>query len=119
MGSLCVPCAPRSTHAAWTFAVHAPTACRWVLHSVLPLCPCPQTAKALAAAVIPNEYGIHPPGKLRIGSMICSQLLGKLLADLASMREESVQTAGLQHADNSMQVGGAVPGEERGGRQPG
>jgi inositol hexakisphosphate/diphosphoinositol-pentakisphosphate kinase len=54
--------------------------------------------------VIPNEYGIHPAGKLRIGSMICSQLLGKLLADLASMREESVQTAGLQHSDSSMQV---------------
>ena len=32
-----------------------------------------------------------------------SQLLGKLLADLASMREESVQTAGLQHADSSAQ----------------
>ena len=63
-----------------------------------------QTARALAAAVIPNEYGIHPAGKLRIGSMICSQLLGKLLADLASMREESVQTAGLQHADNSLLV---------------
>jgi hypothetical protein len=66
-----------------------------------------QTARALAAAVIPNEYGIHPAGKLRIGSMICSQLLGKLLADLASMREESVQTAGLQHADNSLLVRGA------------
>lgn len=63
-----------------------------------------KTARALAAAVIPNEYGIHPAGKLRIGSMICSQLLGKLLADLASMREESMQTAGLQHADNSLQV---------------
>ncbi|KAL4445780.1 hypothetical protein ABPG77_008979 [Micractinium sp. CCAP 211/92] len=72
-------------------------------HLGLDLRPVYKTAKALAAAVIPNEYGIHPPGKLRIGSMICSQLLGKLLADLASMREESVQTAGLQHADNSMQ----------------
>ncbi len=50
----------------------------------------------LADAVIPNEYGIDPRGKLRIGSMICSQLLGKLLADLASMREESMATAGLQ-----------------------
>lgn len=36
-----------------------------------------QTAKALAAAVIPNEYGIHPAGKLRIGSMICSQVGGR------------------------------------------
>ncbi|KAI3438574.1 hypothetical protein D9Q98_001000 [Chlorella vulgaris] len=69
----------------------------------LELRPVYATARALAAAVIPNEYGIHPAGKLRIGSMICSQLLGKLLADLASMREESVQTAGLQHSDSSMQ----------------
>ncbi|EFN57696.1 hypothetical protein CHLNCDRAFT_57228 [Chlorella variabilis] len=69
----------------------------------LDLRPVYSTARALAAAVIPNEYGIHPAGKLRIGSMICSQLLGKLLADLASMREESMQTAGLQHADNSLQ----------------
>jgi hypothetical protein len=73
---------------------------------MLAVCAGPQTARALAAAVIPNEYGISPGGKLRIGSMICSQLLGKLLADLASMREESVQTAGLLHADNSAQVGG-------------
>ena len=30
--------------------------------------------------------------------------MGKLLADLASMREESVQTAGLHHADGSSQA---------------
>jgi hypothetical protein len=57
-------------------------------------------AKILAAAVIPNEYGIQPIGKLRIGSTICAQLLGKLLADLASMREESIATAGLKHVDD-------------------
>jgi len=55
-----------------------------------------EIAKVLAAAVIPNEYGIQPVGKLRIGSTICAQLLGKLLADLASMREESMATAGVQ-----------------------
>ena len=54
---------------------------------------CPQTAKELANAVIPNEYGIDPAGKLRIGSKICSSLLGKILADLANMREESLATA--------------------------
>jgi inositol hexakisphosphate/diphosphoinositol-pentakisphosphate kinase len=32
--------------------------------------------------------------------MICAQLLGKLLADLASMREESIATAGLRHVDD-------------------
>lgn len=60
-----------------------------------------QVAKELAAAVIPNEYGIQPLGKLRIGSMICAQLLGKLLADLASMREESMATVGMQHSDEA------------------
>lgn len=57
-------------------------------------------AKELAAAVIPNEYGLQPLGKLRIGSTICANLLGKLLADLASMRDESMSTAGLQHYDD-------------------
>ena len=52
-----------------------------------------QTAKVLAEAVIPNEYGIDPSQKLRIGSKICNSLLGKLLADLANMREESLATA--------------------------
>ena len=52
-----------------------------------------QTAKVLAEAVIPNEYGIDPAQKLRIGSKICSALLGKLLADLANMRDESLATA--------------------------
>lgn len=52
-----------------------------------------QTAKVLAEAVIPNEYGIDPARKLRIGSKICNALLGKLLADLANMRDESLATA--------------------------
>ena len=53
----------------------------------------PQTAKVLAEAVIPNEYGINPEQKLRIGSKICNALLGKLLADLGNMRDESLATA--------------------------
>lgn len=60
-----------------------------------------ESAKELAAAVIPNEYGLQPLGKLRIGSTICANLLGKLLADLASMRDESMATAGLQHSDEA------------------
>ena len=52
-----------------------------------------QTAKQLAEAVIPNEYGIDPSQKLRIGSKICNALLGKLLADLANMKDESLATA--------------------------
>ena len=50
----------------------------------------------LANAVIPNEYGIDPGGKLRIGSKICAALLGKILADLGNMREESIATAHVQ-----------------------
>ena len=36
-------------------------------------------AKQLADAIIPNEYGTDPLGKLRIGSKIATELLGKLL----------------------------------------
>lgn len=52
--------------------------------------------RVLANAVIPNEYGIDPSGKLRIGSRICAALLGKVLADLGNMREESLATAHVQ-----------------------
>lgn len=43
--------------------------------------------------MIPNEYGIDADGKLKIGSKICANLLGKVLADLQNMREESLATA--------------------------
>ena len=52
-----------------------------------------QVAKVLADSVIPNEYGIDPEGKLKIGSKICTNLLGKILSDLQNMREESLATA--------------------------
>ena len=52
-----------------------------------------QVAKQLADCVIPNEYGIDPGSKIRIGSKICCALLGKLLADLSNMQEESIATA--------------------------
>lgn len=51
------------------------------------------TAKVLATVVVPNEYGVTPKDKLLIGSRICSQLLGKLLADLGNTREESRMTS--------------------------
>ncbi len=60
--------------------------------STIFVCPL-QAAKSLADAVIPNEYGIAPEAKLCIGSKICCNLLGKLLADLHNMREESIATA--------------------------
>ncbi len=40
-------------------------------HRPSPPYPPLQVAKCLAGVVVPNEYGIHPAGKLRIGSMIC------------------------------------------------
>lgn len=43
--------------------------------------------------MIPNEYGIDVDGKLKIGSKICTNLLGKILSDLQNMREESLATA--------------------------
>ncbi|GMH42191.1 hypothetical protein BSKO_10110 [Bryopsis sp. KO-2023] len=59
------------------------------------------TARILANAVVPNEYGITPHDKVRIGSRICSQLVGKLIADLGNTREESRVTANL-HSDDQM-----------------
>ena len=56
-----------------------------------------QAAKQLADAVIPNEYGIDPCSKLRIGSKICTNLLGKVMADLGNMRDESIATAVSRH----------------------
>lgn len=50
-------------------------------------------AKALADVVIPCEYGLESEGKLAIGGKICAELLGKLLCDLASMKQESLDTA--------------------------
>eukprot|EP00803_Ostreobium_quekettii_P004618 evm.model.scf_439.9 EVM.evm.TU.scf_439.9 scf_439:61654-74618(+) len=54
-----------------------------------------ETARALAVGVVPNEYGVLPEEKLRIGSQISSLLLGKLLADLGNTREESRATANM------------------------
>lgn len=50
-------------------------------------------AKKLASAVIPSEYGVSPERKLTIGSKICGELLGKLLCDMRSMRDESKAVA--------------------------
>jgi hypothetical protein len=52
-------------------------------------------ARAAANAVIPNEYGLAPAQRLDIGGKIAAELLGKLLADLESMREESLATAAI------------------------
>ncbi|KAL8545889.1 hypothetical protein ACS0TY_005854 [Phlomoides rotata] len=46
-------------------------------------------AQLLADGVIPNEYGINPKQKLKIGSKIARRLLGKILIDLRNTCEEA------------------------------
>ncbi|MBA0587046.1 hypothetical protein Gorai_000183, partial [Gossypium raimondii] len=46
--------------------------------------------------VIPNEYGINPKQKLKIGSKIARRLLGKVLIDLRNTREEALNVAELK-----------------------
>ncbi|KAK1667992.1 hypothetical protein QYE76_056151 [Lolium multiflorum] len=47
-----------------------------------------KVSKLLADGVIPNEYGINPKQKLKIGSKIARRLLGKILIDLHNTRRE-------------------------------
>ncbi|KAG4925775.1 hypothetical protein JHK87_051315 [Glycine soja] len=55
-----------------------------------------KVAQALADGVIPNEYGINPKQKLKIGSKIARRLLGKILIDLRNTREEAISVAELK-----------------------
>ncbi|KAF3772276.1 Inositol hexakisphosphate and diphosphoinositol-pentakisphosphate kinase [Nymphaea thermarum] len=52
-----------------------------------------KVAQLLADGVIPNEYGINPSQKLKIGSKIARRLLGKILIDLRNTREEAISVA--------------------------
>ncbi|ONM07841.1 Phosphoglycerate mutase-like family protein [Zea mays] len=52
-----------------------------------------KVAQILADGVIPNEYGINPKQKLKIGSKIARRLLGKILIDLRNTREEAISVA--------------------------
>ncbi|XP_073294018.1 inositol hexakisphosphate and diphosphoinositol-pentakisphosphate kinase VIP2-like isoform X1 [Primulina huaijiensis] len=56
-----------------------------------------KVAQLLADGVIPNEYGINPRQKLKIGSKIARRLLGKILIDLRNTREEAVNVAELKN----------------------
>ncbi|XP_024027955.1 inositol hexakisphosphate and diphosphoinositol-pentakisphosphate kinase VIP2 isoform X3 [Morus notabilis] len=62
-----------------------------------------KVAQLLADGVIPNEYGINPKQKLKIGSKIARRLLGKILIDLRNTREEAISVAELKsnHDQNS------------------
>ncbi|KAL6587509.1 Inositol hexakisphosphate and diphosphoinositol-pentakisphosphate kinase vip2 [Orobanche minor] len=55
-----------------------------------------QVAQLLADGVIPNEYGINPMQKLKIGSKIARRLLGKILIDLRNTQEEAISVAELK-----------------------
>ncbi|XP_028247669.1 inositol hexakisphosphate and diphosphoinositol-pentakisphosphate kinase VIP1-like isoform X1 [Glycine soja] len=55
-----------------------------------------KVAQTLADGVIPNEYGINPKQKLKIGSEIARRLLGKILIDLRNTREEAISVAELK-----------------------
>ncbi|PIA28010.1 hypothetical protein AQUCO_07400097v1 [Aquilegia coerulea] len=55
-----------------------------------------KVAQLLADGVIPNEYGINPQQKLKIGSKIARRLLGKILIDLRNTREEAITVAELK-----------------------
>lgn len=55
-----------------------------------------KVAQVLADGVIPNEYGINPKQRLKIGSKIARRLLGKILIDLRNTREEAISVAELK-----------------------
>ncbi|KAI4387776.1 hypothetical protein MLD38_000179 [Melastoma candidum] len=60
-----------------------------------------RVAQVLADGVIPNEYGINPIQKLKIGSKIAHRLLGKILIDLRNTREEAINVAELKNSQDS------------------
>eukprot|EP01018_Ginkgo_biloba_P019575 Gb_04773 [translate_table: standard] len=59
-----------------------------------------KVTQLLADGVIPNEYGINPKHKLKIGSKIARRLLGKILIDLRNTREEAISVAELKHTQD-------------------
>ncbi|KAL1205942.1 Inositol hexakisphosphate and diphosphoinositol-pentakisphosphate kinase VIP2 [Cardamine amara subsp. amara] len=63
-----------------------------------------KVAQLLADGVIPNEYGINPEQKLKIGSKIARRLLGKILIDLRNTREEAMSVAELKNSQEQVSV---------------
>lgn len=53
--------------------------------------------------VVPHEYGLDPPSKLRIGAKICCELLAKLLADLDATKVGRRAGEGLSGGGGSRQ----------------
>ncbi|CAD6229623.1 unnamed protein product [Miscanthus lutarioriparius] len=59
-----------------------------------------KVSQLLADGVIPNEYGINPKQKLKIGSKIAHRLLGKILIDLHNTRREVTAAAAESYTHN-------------------
>ncbi|XP_065877943.1 inositol hexakisphosphate and diphosphoinositol-pentakisphosphate kinase VIP2-like isoform X4 [Euphorbia lathyris] len=71
-----------------------------------------KVAQLLADGVIPNEYGINPKQKLKIGSKIARRLLGKILIDLRNTREEAISVAELKSNQDQQSTSGKIEKED-------
>jgi inositol hexakisphosphate/diphosphoinositol-pentakisphosphate kinase len=72
-----------------------------------------KVAQLLADGVIPNEYGINPQQKLKIGSKIARRLMGKILIDLRNTREEALSVAELKESQEQVLSLSASQREDR------
>ncbi|ONM37416.1 Phosphoglycerate mutase-like family protein [Zea mays] len=75
--------------------------------------PEPIEPKLLADSVIPNEYGINPKQKLKIGSKIARRLLGKILIDLHNTRREVAAAAAESDIYNDIMTVSSAKRKER------
>ncbi|CAL4954241.1 unnamed protein product [Urochloa decumbens] len=66
-----------------------------------------KVSQLLADGVIPNEYGINPKQKLKIGSKIARRLLGKILIDLHNTRREVTAAAAESNTHDDKAVSSA------------
>ncbi|CAI8594360.1 unnamed protein product [Vicia faba] len=73
-------------------------------------------AQVLADGVIPNEYGINPKQKLKIGSKIARRLLGKILIDVRNTREEAISVAELKNNQDHSLLSVKIENEDTEGK---
>ncbi|OEL27790.1 Inositol hexakisphosphate and diphosphoinositol-pentakisphosphate kinase 2 [Dichanthelium oligosanthes] len=72
-----------------------------------------KVSQLLADGVIPNEYGINPKQKLKIGSKIARRLLGKILIDLHNTRREVTAVADESNTHNDTRAVSSAKRKER------
>ncbi|OQU87660.1 hypothetical protein SORBI_3003G315166 [Sorghum bicolor] len=72
-----------------------------------------KVSQLLADGVIPNEYGINPKQKLKIGSKIARRLLGKILIDLHNTRREVTAAAAESNTHNDTTTVSSAKRKER------